>query len=166
MNASTQPSEGAGGSRSRAAGELTLGLLSGEEQRVYAAFFVGAGLPAMTACQPTNPSQIHANQTVGAGLLAMAACKPTNLSQMYSISVGARLACDGGLSGAAGLAGVAPSLASQLLHGGVYSLTIRPAALAFDLAFDLLALERPNERGKSPWLLGAGRRSVFPGDPP
>ncbi|VVM91069.1 hypothetical protein PS647_02822 [Pseudomonas fluorescens] len=31
MNASTQPAEGAGGSRSRAAGELTLGLLSGEE---------------------------------------------------------------------------------------------------------------------------------------
>ena len=32
MNTSTQPSEGAGGSRSRAAGELTLGLLSGEER--------------------------------------------------------------------------------------------------------------------------------------
>ncbi|MDF9778513.1 hypothetical protein [Pseudomonas baetica] len=31
MNASTQPAEGAGGSRSRAAGELTLGLWSGEE---------------------------------------------------------------------------------------------------------------------------------------
>jgi hypothetical protein len=38
MNTSTQPSEGAGGSRSRAAGELTLGLMSGEERRVYAAF--------------------------------------------------------------------------------------------------------------------------------
>jgi hypothetical protein len=37
MNTSTQPAEGAGGSRSRAAGELTLGLLSGEELRVYAA---------------------------------------------------------------------------------------------------------------------------------
>ncbi|VVN77432.1 hypothetical protein PS726_00813 [Pseudomonas fluorescens] len=33
MNTSTQPAEGAGGSRSRAAGELTLGLLSGEERR-------------------------------------------------------------------------------------------------------------------------------------
>jgi hypothetical protein len=31
MNTSTQPPEGAGGSRSRAAGELTLGLMSGEE---------------------------------------------------------------------------------------------------------------------------------------
>ncbi len=36
MNTSTQPPEGAGGSRSKAAGELTLGLLSGEG-RVYAA---------------------------------------------------------------------------------------------------------------------------------
>ena len=36
MNTSTQPSEGAGRSRSRAAGELTLGLLSGEKRKVYA----------------------------------------------------------------------------------------------------------------------------------
>jgi hypothetical protein len=36
MNTSTQPSEGAGGSRSRAEGELTLGLMSGEK-RVFAA---------------------------------------------------------------------------------------------------------------------------------
>ncbi len=35
MNTSTQPPEGACGSRSKAAGELTLGLLSGEERRVY-----------------------------------------------------------------------------------------------------------------------------------
>ncbi|CAI8972451.1 hypothetical protein EMIT0194P_60016 [Pseudomonas serbica] len=26
--------------------------------------------------------------------------------------------------------------------------------------------EAPNARGKSPWLLGAGRRSVFPSDSP
>jgi hypothetical protein len=32
MNTSTQPPEGAGGSRSKAAGELTLGLLSGERR--------------------------------------------------------------------------------------------------------------------------------------
>jgi hypothetical protein len=31
MNTSTQPPDGTGGSRSRAAGELTLGLLSGEK---------------------------------------------------------------------------------------------------------------------------------------
>ncbi|CAI8911687.1 hypothetical protein EMIT0P218_30307 [Pseudomonas sp. IT-P218] len=62
-------------------------------------------------------------------------------------------------------------------------------AFAFDLAFDFLAPSRgrvevlrsgpteqdrsegmpsiseaPNARGKSPWLLGAGRRSVFPSD--
>ena len=38
MNTSTQPPEGAGKSkaRSKAAGELTLGLMSGEERRVYA----------------------------------------------------------------------------------------------------------------------------------
>jgi hypothetical protein len=36
MNTSTQPAEGAGGSRSRAAGELTLGLLSGEKRKAYA----------------------------------------------------------------------------------------------------------------------------------
>jgi hypothetical protein len=33
MNTSTQPPEGAG--RSKAAGELTLGLMSGEKQRLY-----------------------------------------------------------------------------------------------------------------------------------
>ncbi len=36
MNTSTQPPDGAGRSRSRAKGELTLGLMSGEERRVYA----------------------------------------------------------------------------------------------------------------------------------
>jgi hypothetical protein len=44
---------------------------------------VGAGLPAMAACQPTNPSQVHAAQTVGAGLLAKTACQPTSPSQAY-----------------------------------------------------------------------------------
>jgi hypothetical protein len=33
MNTSTQPAEGAGGSRSKAEGELTLGLMSGEKQK-------------------------------------------------------------------------------------------------------------------------------------
>jgi hypothetical protein len=36
MNTSTQPPEGAGGSRSKAAGELTLGLMSGEKRKAYA----------------------------------------------------------------------------------------------------------------------------------
>ncbi len=35
MNTSTQPPEGAGGSRSKAAGELTLGLMSGEKRKKY-----------------------------------------------------------------------------------------------------------------------------------
>jgi hypothetical protein len=80
MNTSTQPSEGAGGSRSRAAGELTLGLMSGEEHgrtpincRSWLASDGGltatqslsdvpnpcAGLPAKTDCKPTNPSQMY-----------------------------------------------------------------------------------------------------------
>jgi hypothetical protein len=50
MNTSTQPPEGAGGSRSRAAGELTLGLMSGEERGctpISCCSFVGASLLAM-----------------------------------------------------------------------------------------------------------------------
>jgi len=54
MNTSTQPAEGAGGSRSRAAGELTLGLLSGEERGCTPIRFCSALL-----------------STVGASLLAM-----------------------------------------------------------------------------------------------
>jgi len=56
MNTSTQPPEGAGGSRSKAVGELTLGLMSGEGQQrmCVVLLFVGAGLPAMAACQPTH----------------------------------------------------------------------------------------------------------------
>ncbi len=40
-------SEGAGESRSRAAGELTLGLMSGEERGGARCFFVGASLLAI-----------------------------------------------------------------------------------------------------------------------
>jgi len=38
MNTSAQPTEGAGGSRSKAAGELTLGLMSGEQRGARLAF--------------------------------------------------------------------------------------------------------------------------------
>ena len=58
INASTQPAEGAGGSRSKAAGELTLGLMSGEKRRG------GAGCSAFCS-------------SVGASLLAMAVLQPT-----------------------------------------------------------------------------------------
>jgi hypothetical protein len=40
---STQPPEGAGGSKSKTLGELTLGLLSGEELRVYSSQQCGSG---------------------------------------------------------------------------------------------------------------------------
>jgi hypothetical protein len=83
MNTSTQPPEGAGGSRSRAAGELTLGLMSGEKQWVYAALlFCGNGGAAIrlarddgfTANQPFTDVP---NPIVGASLLAMAAQQST-----------------------------------------------------------------------------------------
>jgi hypothetical protein len=44
---------------------------------------VGAGLPAMTACQPTNFFRMYPGPTVGASLLAMTACQPTNFPQTY-----------------------------------------------------------------------------------
>ncbi|KJZ33070.1 hypothetical protein, partial [Pseudomonas fluorescens] len=74
----------AGGSRSKAVGELTLGLVSGEgQERVWGVLlFVGAGLPAMAACQPTN------------------------LLPVYTFPVGAGLARDGGLPADRSLAGV------------------------------------------------------------
>ena len=43
MHTSTQPTEGAGGSRSKAAGELTLGLMSGEERGCGPCFSLGTG---------------------------------------------------------------------------------------------------------------------------
>jgi hypothetical protein len=49
MNASTQPAEGTGGSKSKAAGELTLGLLSGEERAVCLDLLWELALPAMAA---------------------------------------------------------------------------------------------------------------------
>ena len=57
MNASTQPAEGAGGSRSRAAGELTLGLMSGEEQwctRLCICSAVGASSRWRPASRPKS----------------------------------------------------------------------------------------------------------------
>jgi hypothetical protein len=48
MNTCAQPPEGAGGSRSKAEGELTLGLMSGEEQWVY------TGSLWERACPPTG----------------------------------------------------------------------------------------------------------------
>ncbi|VVO77308.1 hypothetical protein PS870_01609 [Pseudomonas fluorescens] len=67
MNTSTQPPEGAGGSRSKA-GELTLGLMSGEERSVYSEPLVGARLAregGLTADQsllqvPTFPCRSEA----------------------------------------------------------------------------------------------------------
>ncbi|CAI9002739.1 hypothetical protein EMIT0P171_90067 [Pseudomonas sp. IT-P171] len=55
MNTSTQPPEGAGGSRSRAAGELTLGLMSGEKQKLprvpCGSWLAGEGGPDTTFIQ-------------------------------------------------------------------------------------------------------------------
>jgi hypothetical protein len=84
MNTSTQPPEGAGGSRSRATGELTLGLLSGEERKAYP-FHCGSWLACeggLTADQ--SLADAH-HSPVGASLLAMAVYLPTNLLQMPTI---------------------------------------------------------------------------------
>ncbi|VVQ16847.1 hypothetical protein PS938_04340 [Pseudomonas fluorescens] len=78
MNTSTQPADGAGGSRSRAAGELTLGLMSGEEQRVYAAFaFAFLWEPACWRWRPASrPISCRCPRSlVGASLLAMGLCR-------------------------------------------------------------------------------------------
>jgi hypothetical protein len=72
MNTSTQPPEGAGRSRSKA-GELTLGLLSGEKRSVYTESPVGARLArdgGLTADQFL--ADVH-QTLVGAGWLAKAA---------------------------------------------------------------------------------------------
>ena len=96
MNTSTQPPDGAGGSRSKAAGELTLGLMSGEERvGVRRLAFLSwlaseGGLPAdpspaavlnllwELACQRRRPDSRPitcrcTRPTVGASLPAMAA---------------------------------------------------------------------------------------------
>ncbi|MCS3836629.1 hypothetical protein HNR03_001209 [Pseudomonas sp. JAI111] len=93
MNASTQPAEGAGGSRSKA-GELPLGLLSGEERSGY------ADLLWELACRRWRPDSrpISCRCTpnpVGAGLPAMAPRRPTNLLQMYTEPCGSWPASDG-----------------------------------------------------------------------
>jgi len=49
INPSTQPAEGAGTARSKAAAELALILLSGEEHAVGFCFSVGVSLLAMAA---------------------------------------------------------------------------------------------------------------------
>jgi len=70
INPSTQPSDVARGSRSRAAAELTLILLSGEERKRY----------AFCSCS-----------SVGASLLVMAAWQPTKLPQMHTVPCGSWL---------------------------------------------------------------------------
>ena len=92
INASTQPAEGAGGSRSKAAGELTLGLWSGEERGGTRNRLAGW----RPDCRPV--SRRYAQESVGAGLLAMASEHPTNLSTCTHSNCGSRLAGDGVLT--------------------------------------------------------------------
>ena len=77
INPSTQPSDVARESRSRAAAELTLILLSGWERKRY----------AFCSCS-----------SVGASLLVMAAWQPTKLPQMHTVPCGSWPASDGGLA--------------------------------------------------------------------
>jgi hypothetical protein len=131
INASTQPAEGAG--RSKAAGELPLGLLSGEERAVYFGFYCGSW-PAGDGGPPTDQSLAGVHQTlwelacqrrrpanrpiscrctpnpVGAGLPAKAACQPTNFLQMYTKPCGSWPASEGNLPADQSLAGVHQTL--------------------------------------------------------
>ncbi len=108
MNASTQPPEGAGRSRSKA-GELTLGLMSGEKRSVYTEPLVGArlaregGLTADQFLADVHRSTVGARlaregglpadqfladvhrSTVGVSLLAIAVCQPTIFSLLPPI---------------------------------------------------------------------------------
>ncbi|VVP00265.1 hypothetical protein PS870_02774 [Pseudomonas fluorescens] len=86
MNASTQPPEGAGRSRSKA-GELTLGLMSGEKRSVYTEPLVGARL--------AREGGLTADQF---------------LADVHRSTVGARLAREGGLTADQLLADVDHSL--------------------------------------------------------
>jgi hypothetical protein len=61
MNASTQPAEGAGGSKSKA-GELPLGLLSGEE-RGYTSIYCGSW-PASEDAPPADQSPADVHRTL------------------------------------------------------------------------------------------------------
>ncbi|WP_218585649.1 hypothetical protein, partial [Pseudomonas izuensis] len=69
MNTSTQPPEGAGGSKSKAAGELTLGLLSGEKQ--VCTVHCGSWLASEGGLTANLSLADIPNPPVGASLLAM-----------------------------------------------------------------------------------------------
>ncbi len=97
MNASTQPPEGAGRSRSKA-GELTLGLMSGEKRSVYTEPLVGArlaregGLTADKSLADVHRSTVGARLAREGGLTA-----DQFLADVHRSAVGARLAREGGL---------------------------------------------------------------------
>ena len=82
MNTSTQPAEGAGGSRSQAAGELTLGLLSGEGRKAY---------PIPCGSELARDGGLTADQSFADG---------------HRSTVGAELAREGGLTADQSLADV------------------------------------------------------------
>ncbi len=95
MNTSTQPPEGAGGSRSRAAGELTLGLMSGEKRRCTRTP-VGARLAREDSL--TANLILRITQTPCRSWLASEDGLPANLIlQMYPKPCGSWLASDDGL---------------------------------------------------------------------
>jgi hypothetical protein len=136
MNTSTQPSEGAGGSRSRAAGELTLGLMSGEER----------------GCTP-----IGCCSSVGASLLAM----DDNDNAGSLIHLGAlrffasRLACMFRLEGAGGSRSrAAGELTLGLMSGEERGCT--PICCCSSVGASLLAMD-DNDNAGSLIHLGALR---------
>ena len=83
-------SQGGGASTSKAAGELTLGLLSGERQGGCALIFCGSGLVGSPhrcdgGLSADQSSRDVPSPTVGAGLPAMATRQPINLPEMHPV---------------------------------------------------------------------------------
>ena len=73
MNTSTQPPDGAGESKARSRSKARRADTRPDGVHSLCGLApnpVGAGLPAMTACQPTNPCRIYTDPNVGASLLA------------------------------------------------------------------------------------------------
>jgi hypothetical protein len=102
INPSTQPSDVARGSRSKAVLELTLIVLSGEKPKRYR--FAGWTQSLWElACQRWWPDSRPVScgctrSLVGVSLLAMVASQPTCFLRMYSIPCRSEPACDGGLT--------------------------------------------------------------------
>jgi len=169
MNTGTRPAEGAGGSRSRAAGELTLGLLSGEERgctpTCFALLFCGSELArdgrqrwrGLSEC-PWCPGVFREQACSYRGTRSIA-IRPAGRPPRFCFGFWSSCPFERPSAGSAQWA---------TRHGCRVSrvrpwMADRSGPTEQDRSEGMPSLgEAPNVRGKSPWLLGAGRRSAFP----